>query len=102
VALVSHPGGIGTERLAQNSEEGKGILITCFSGSGRRLEGLTAVSSSYARRWPVVGLPGGSVARARGKMMLWQFDEAPHPDGRAREASNWCGDGGQQVSKAAA
>jgi hypothetical protein len=79
-----------------------GILTVGFSGSGRQREGLAAASSSYCKRWPVVGLPGGSPTRARGKMVSWWPGDAPRPDGRAREVANWWGDGGRRVSKATA
>jgi hypothetical protein len=35
------------------------------------------VSASYARRWPVVGLPGISPARARGETASRLFGEDP-------------------------
>jgi hypothetical protein len=54
---------------------------------GRRL-GLAVVGGSSVRRRPVVVLPDGSPAKARGKTMSWRSGDAPHPNGRVWEGAN--------------
>jgi hypothetical protein len=43
--------------------------------------GQAAVGGSSIRRRPVVAVPDGSLAKARGEMALWQSGDAPRPDG---------------------
>jgi hypothetical protein len=87
--------------IAQNGERTKGLLTL-----GELRLGLTS-------RWVRSGVPCSSVlddgyqrrcyssSQGTGAEALENSGGAPHPLGGALEATNWRGDGGQQVSKAA-
>jgi hypothetical protein len=65
------------------------ILTGGFSRSGRRRDGPAVASSSYARRWPVVGLRSGSPAGARVKTASWWLGNDPRPVDQACKVINW-------------
>jgi hypothetical protein len=65
--------------LDEEELEGNSSRLSWVS-RGRRL-GLAVVGGSSIQWWPVVALPDGSPAKARGKTVSWRSGDAPRPDG---------------------